>query len=41
VVGHQSGSALTFAAVAAGAGSAPGQLAIEELRAIWAATSAP
>lgn len=41
VVGHRSGSALTFAAVAAGAGSAPGQLAIEELRAIWAATAAP
>jgi len=39
VVGHKSGSALTFAAVAAGAGSAPGQLAIEELRAIWAATA--
>jgi len=38
VVGHQSGSALTFAAVAAGGGSAPGQLAVEELRAIWAAT---
>ncbi|HEY8597593.1 MAG TPA: type I 3-dehydroquinate dehydratase [Thermomicrobiales bacterium] len=39
VVGHQSGSALTFAAVAAGAGSAPGQLTVEELRTIWAATT--
>lgn len=39
VVGHQSGSALTFAAVAAGGGSAPGQLAVEELRAIWGATA--
>ena len=38
VVGHEAGSALTFAALTAGGGSAPGQLAIEELRAIWSAT---
>lgn len=38
ISGHEAGSALTFAALASGSGSAPGQLAIEELRAIWAAT---
>ena len=37
VVGHRAGSALTFAAVAPGGGSAPGQLAIAELRECWAA----
>jgi 3-dehydroquinate dehydratase-1 len=40
VVGHQAGSALTFAAVAPGGGSAPGQLSIAELRACWAAMGA-
>jgi 3-dehydroquinate dehydratase-1 len=40
VVGHQAGSALTFAAVAPGGGSAPGQLSIGELRACWAAIGA-
>lgn len=39
ISGHEVGSALTFAALASGSGSAPGQLAIAELRAIWAATS--
>ena len=38
VIGHRSGSALTFAALTAGGGSAPGQLTLAELRAIWAAT---
>ncbi len=38
--GHHAGSALTFAAVTPGGGSAPGQLAVDELRAIWAATAA-
>lgn len=37
VVGHRAGSALTFAAVAPGGGSAPGQLSAAELRACWAA----
>ncbi len=37
VLGHRAGSALTFAAVALGGGSAPGQLALAELRACWAA----
>jgi 3-dehydroquinate dehydratase len=37
VVGHRAGSALTFAAVAPGGGSAPGQLSIAELRACWVA----
>ncbi len=37
VVGHRAGSALTFAAVAPGGGSAPGQLAVAELRECWAA----
>lgn len=41
VIGHQAGSALTFAAVAPGGGSAPGQLSIDELRATWAATNEP
>jgi 3-dehydroquinate dehydratase-1 len=41
VVGHRAGSALTFAAVAPGGGSAPGQLSIDELRACWAATNPP
>lgn len=40
VVGHQAGSALTFAAVAPGGGSAPGQLSIAELRECWAAMGA-
>jgi 3-dehydroquinate dehydratase-1 len=38
VVGHQAGSALTFAAVAPGGGSAPGQMSVAELRECWAAT---
>jgi 3-dehydroquinate dehydratase type I len=38
VIGHRAGSALTFAAVAPGGGSAPGQLSVAELRACWAAT---
>ena len=37
VVGHRAGSALTFAAVAPGGGSAPGQLSVAELRECWAA----
>ena len=37
VVGHRAGSALTFAAVTPGGGSAPGQLALAELRECWAA----
>ena len=37
VVGHRAGSALTFAAVAPGGGSAPGQMSVAELRACWAA----
>ncbi len=40
IVGDQAGSALTFAALTAGGGSAPGQLAAAELRAIWQATRA-
>ncbi len=39
VLGHRAGSALTFAAAAAGCGSAPGQLTVAQLRACWAATS--
>jgi 3-dehydroquinate dehydratase len=35
VLGHRAGSALTFAALAAGAGSAPGQLTVEQLRRYW------
>ncbi len=38
ILGHRAGSALTFAAAAAGAGSAPGQLTVAQLRACWAAT---
>ena len=38
VIGHRAGSALTFAALTAGGGSAPGQLTLAELRALWAAT---
>ena len=38
VIGHRAGSALTFAALTAGGGSAPGQLTLAELRAFWAAT---
>jgi len=38
VLGHRAGSALTFAALTAGGGSAPGQLTLAELRALWAAT---
>ena len=41
VIGHRAGSALTFAALAAGGGSAPGQLTLAELRALWAATGDP
>lgn len=41
VVGHRAGSALTFAALTAGTGSAPGQLTLAELRALWAATEEP
>jgi 3-dehydroquinate dehydratase-1 len=39
VLGHRAGSALTFAALTPGGGSAPGQLSVEELRACWAATA--
>lgn len=38
VLGHRAGSALIFAAAAGGRGSAPGQLTVGQLRAIWAAT---
>jgi 3-dehydroquinate dehydratase type I len=41
VVGHHAGSSLTFAAVAPGGGSAPGQLSIDELRACWDAMGEP
>ena len=41
VIGHRAGSALTFAALTAGGGSAPGQLTLAELRALWAATGEP
>ncbi len=41
VIGHRAGSALTFAALAAGGGSAPGQLTLAELRALWTATGEP
>jgi len=41
VIGHRAGSALTFAALTAGGGSAPGQLTLAELRALWAATGDP
>lgn len=40
VVGHHAGSALTFAAVAPGGGSAPGQMTADELRMCWAAMGA-
>lgn len=39
VLGHRAGSALTFAALAPGGGSAPGQLSVAELRACWDATA--
>jgi 3-dehydroquinate dehydratase-1 len=41
VIGHRAGSALTFAALTAGSGSAPGQLTLAELRALWTATGEP
>jgi len=41
VIGHRAGSALTFAALTAGGGSAPGQLTLAELRALWAAIGEP
>lgn len=37
VVGHQAGAALTFAALAEGRGSAPGQVTLTQLRAVWQA----
>lgn len=39
VLGHRAGSALTFAAAAPGAGSAPGQLTVAQLRDLWRMTS--
>ena len=35
MIGHRAGSALTFAALAHGAGSAPGQLTVAQLRRYW------